>query len=158
MRARELAVDYETVDVDSDALAAARLMAEHSLPGLLVLDRRGAPKAVLPAAEMIKLLVPNYVVEDPALAAVVDEAHADRLCLALVGRRVGDCLPGRAAPPPVADPDDTALEVAALMARVHSPVVAVAERTKDGPRLLGVITASHLLHRLLTRTGTIGAP
>ncbi|MFE6281085.1 CBS domain-containing protein [Streptomyces sp. NPDC057877] len=154
MRARELAVDYETVDVHSDALEAARLMAEHSLPGLLVLDERGAPKAILPAAEMVKMLVPGYVVEDPALAAVVDEAHADLLCRALVGRRVGDCLSRTAAPPPIADPDDTALEVAALMARVHSPVVAVAMRTKDHTELLGVITAAHLLHRLLAHTGT----
>ncbi|MEV6173071.1 CBS domain-containing protein [Streptomyces sp. NPDC051954] len=157
MRARDLAVEYETVSVDSDALEAARLMAEHKLPGLLVLDGRGEPKAILPASQMIKVLVPTYVLEDPTLAAVVDEKHADRLCQALVGRRVGDCLPGKAAPPPIADPDDTALEVAALMAQVRSPVVAVVQKAKAGPggrgqgngQLLGVITASHLLHELL---------
>lgn len=121
MRARDLAVEYESVSVDSDAMDAARLMAEHKLPGLLVLDERGEPKAILPASQMVKVLVPAYVVEDPTLAAVVDEQHADRLCQALAGRRVGDCLSSTAAPPPIADPDDTALEVAALMARVRSP-------------------------------------
>ncbi|WP_155056849.1 CBS domain-containing protein [Streptomyces blattellae] len=154
MRARDLAVGYETVSVASDALEAARLMAEHKLPGLLVLDEHGEPKAILPASQMIKVLVPAYVLEDPALAAVVDEKHADRLCQALVGRRVGECLPGKAAPPPIADPDDTALEVAALMAQVRSPVVAVVEKAKGGSRLLGVITASHLLHELLAAAGT----
>ncbi|WP_405592256.1 CBS domain-containing protein [Streptomyces sp. NBC_01092] len=162
MRARDLAVEYETVSVDSDALDAARLMAEHRLPGLLVLDERGEPKAILPASQMVKVLVPAYVIEDPTLAAVVDEKHADRLCEALAGRRVGDCLSSKAEPPPIADPDDTALEVAALMARVRSPVVAVAQRDKAGPRgrekertqLLGVITASHLLHELLGAAGT----
>ncbi|MEV1078764.1 CBS domain-containing protein [Streptomyces sp. NPDC050211] len=154
MRARDLAVGYETVSVDSDALEAARLMAEHKLPGLLVLDERGEPKAILPASQMIKVLVPAYVLEDPTLAAVVDEKHADRLCQALVGRRVGECLPSKAAPPPIADPDDTALEVAALMAQVRSPVVAVVEKAKDGTHLLGVITASHLLHELLATAGT----
>ncbi|MFF7074546.1 CBS domain-containing protein [Streptomyces pseudovenezuelae] len=161
MRARDLAVEYETVSVDSDAMEAARLMAEHRLPGLLVLDERGEPKAILPASQMVKVLVPAYVIEDPTLAAVVDEKHADRLCAALAGRRVGDCLPGKAEPPPVADPDDTALEVAALMARVRSPLVAVAERNitepggreKSRTRLLGVITASHLLHELLGAAG-----
>lgn len=156
MRARDLAVGYETVSVDSDALEAARLMAEHKLPGLLVLDERGEPKAILPASQMIKVLVPAYVLEDPTLAAVVDEKHADRLCQALVGRRVGECLPTKAAPPPIADPDDTALEVAALMAQVRSPVVAVVEKAKDGTHLLGVITASHLLHELLATAGTAG--
>ncbi|MGW7641963.1 CBS domain-containing protein [Streptomyces decoyicus] len=153
MRARDLAVDYESVSVDSDALAAARLMAEHRLPGLLVLDERGEPRAILPASQMVKVLVPEYVIEDPTLAAVIDEKHADRLGRALAGHSVGECLPRDAPSPPVADPDDTALEVAALMARVRSPLVAVAEKTKDGTHLLGVITAVHLLHELLEASG-----
>ncbi|WP_445517544.1 CBS domain-containing protein [Streptomyces sp. NEAU-174] len=158
MRACDLAMEYESVSVDSSALDAARLMAEHKLPGLLVLDERGEPKAILPASQMIKVLVPGYVIEDPTLAAVVDEQHADRLCQALAGRRVGECLPGTAAPPPIADPDDTALEVAALMAQMRSPLVAVVRKDKTGTRLLGVITASHLLRELLDKTGTLGAP
>lgn len=149
VRARDLAVEYESVGIDSDALEAARLMAEHKLPALLVLDEQGEPKAILPASQMVKILVPGYVVEDPTLAAVVDERHADRLCAALAGLRVRDCLPEEAPPPPVAAPDDTALEVAALMAQVRSPMVAVGERDRRGTHLIGVITASHLLERLL---------
>ncbi|MFJ4790342.1 CBS domain-containing protein [Streptomyces sp. NPDC088794] len=149
MRARDLAVEYETVGLDSDALDAARLMAEQRLPALLVVDERGAPKAILPASQMVKILVPAYVVEDPALAAVVDERHADRLCEALAGRRVRDCLSKNTPPPAVAAPDDTALEVAAQMAQVRSPLVAVVEKDGAGVHLLGVITASHLLERLL---------
>ncbi|NGO07342.1 CBS domain-containing protein [Streptomyces sp. HC44] len=149
MRARDLAVEYETVDVDTDALEAARLMARHRLPALLVVDEQGAPRAILPASQMIKILVPEYVIEDPTLAAVVDERHADRLCQALKGRTVRDCLSKSVPAPPVAAPDDTALEVAAQMAQVRSPLVAVVEKDKAGTRLLGVITASHLLDRLL---------
>ncbi|WP_181807963.1 CBS domain-containing protein [Streptomyces shenzhenensis] len=158
MRARDLAVEYQSVSVDSDALEAARLMAERKLPALLVLDERGEPKAILPASQMVKVLVPEYVVEDPTLAAVVDEQHADRLCQALAGRRVGDCLSSTAPAPPIADPDDTALEVAALMARVRSPLVAVATKDKAGTRLLGVVTASHLLHQLLGEAGAASTP
>ncbi|WP_328432280.1 CBS domain-containing protein [Streptomyces sp. NBC_00453] len=153
MRARDLAVEYETVGIDTDAMAAARLMAEHRLPALLVLDERGAPKAILPASQMIKTLVPSYVIDDPALAAVVDERHADRLCQALKGRTVRDCLSKSVPAPPVAEPDATALEVAALMAQVRSPLVAVVEKDKTGMRLLGVITAAHLLERLLIASG-----
>ncbi len=154
MRARELATDYPMVTLDSDALEAARLLAAGRLPGVLVVDADGAPYAVLPASRLVKLLVPAYVIEDPALAAVVDEHHADRLCQSLAGRTVADTLP----PEPrertkasVADADDTALEVAALMARERSPLVAVVD-PGDGNRLLGVITASHLLDRLLEVT------
>lgn len=149
MRARDLAVEYETISVDSDALEAARLMAEHRLPALLVVDERGAPKAILPASQMIKILVPAYVVEDPTLAAVIDEQHADRLCEALKGRKVRDCLSKTTPPPAVAAPDDTALEVAAQMAQLRSPLVAVVDKREAGAPLLGVITAAHLLERLL---------
>ncbi|MEU9191615.1 CBS domain-containing protein [Streptomyces hundungensis] len=150
MRARDLAVEYETVRVDSEALAAARLMADQKLPALLVVDEEGAPVAILPASQLVKVLVPAYVIEDPTLAAVIDEKHADRLCQALAGRIVGDCLSSKAGPPPIAAPDDTALEVAALMAQVRSPLVAVAEKDGSGTRLIGVVTASHLLHQLLS--------
>ncbi|WP_051338467.1 CBS domain-containing protein [Streptomyces flavidovirens] len=136
---------------------AARLLAEHRLPGLLVLDGRGEPKAILPASQLVKTLVPSYVIDDPGLAAVIDEQHADRLCERLAGRRVGDCLHRTTPPPPIAAPDDTALEVAALMARVRSPLVAVAEKTREGTHLIGVITASHLLQELLGSMSTPGA-
>ncbi len=151
MRAHDLATPFPTVALDSDALEAARLLAARQLPGVLVVDADGLPYAVLPASRLVKLLVPVYVIEDPALAAVVDEPHADRLCQALSGRSVADCLPRERSVPPIADADDTALEVAALMARERSPLVAVVDRA-DGARLLGVITASHLLNRLLEVT------
>ncbi|MFE9097077.1 CBS domain-containing protein [Streptomyces sp. NPDC007264] len=149
MRARDLAEECETVGVDTDALAAARLMARHKAPALLVVDEGGAPKAILPASQMIKILVPAYVIDDPTLAAVIDERHADRLCQALQGRTVRDCLSKSVPAPPVAECDATALEVAALMAQARSPLVAVVEEDEAGVRLLGVITAAHLLERLL---------
>ncbi|MYS80725.1 CBS domain-containing protein [Embleya scabrispora] len=156
MRARDLATEYPVLPLDSDALDAARLLAEQRLPGVLVLDAAGEPYAILPASRLVGLLVPGYVIDDPALAAVIDEPHADRLCRALAGRTVRECLPREKAVPSVADPDDTALEVAALMARERSPLVAVVERpggrsttATARPRLLGVITASHLLEQLL---------
>lgn len=164
MRARDLTTRYETVGIDSEATRAARLMAEHRLPALLVVDEAGGPEAILPASQMVKVLVPDYVLEDPALASVVDEDHADRLCQALSGRTVRECLADALPAPPVAGPDDTMLEVAALMAEVRSPLVAVVDGGGDGDgtresdragqqppggRLLGVITASHLLRRLL---------
>ncbi|WP_329182946.1 CBS domain-containing protein [Actinacidiphila glaucinigra] len=89
------------------------------------------------------------MIEDPTLAAVVDEKHADRLCRALSGRSVRDVLPHERQIPPVCLPDDTALEVAALMATERGPLVAVVKNDKAGALLLGVITAGHLLERLL---------
>ncbi|GAB2853390.1 hypothetical protein GCM10027074_20460 [Streptomyces deserti] len=49
MRARDLAVENETVGVDTDAMNAARLMARHRLPALLVLDDTALEVAALMA-------------------------------------------------------------------------------------------------------------
>jgi CBS domain-containing protein len=149
MRARELADEYPSVTLDSDALDAARLLAGQRLPGLVVMDDDGEPYAILPASRLVEVLVPDYVMEDSTLAAVIDERHADRLAQALAGRTVRDCLPRKRRPVPAADGDDTVLEVAALMAREGSPLVAVVERVPGGSHTLGVITASYLLERLL---------
>ncbi|OUD04256.1 hypothetical protein [Streptomyces swartbergensis] len=54
------------------------------------------------------------------------------------------------APSPKAAPDCPALEIAELMGHTRSPLGAVADRGAGGPdRLLGVVTAAHLLHQLL---------
>ncbi|MCZ4102471.1 MULTISPECIES: CBS domain-containing protein [Streptomyces] len=152
MRARDLAEPYPSIAEGDQALAAARLLAEQRLPAVLVLDPYGMPRAILPASQLVRFLVPGYVLEDPALAAVIDEPHADRLCQALTGRTVADVLPKNAGPPAIADAEDTAVEVAALMASSRSPLVAVVEHGADptgGDRLLGVVSASRLLERLL---------
>ena len=47
MRARDIAELYPVVGLDTPALEAARLIARDRLPGLVVTDRDGEPKAVL---------------------------------------------------------------------------------------------------------------
>ena len=62
---------------------------------------------------------------------------------------VRDCLPSSSTTPVTVPRNATLLEVAALMARQHSPLVAVVER--DGT-LVGAIT----LERLLTSLAVLG--
>ena len=145
MRARELASEYPTVTLDTDALEAARLLADRDLPGLIVLDERGLPDTILPGTQVLRFAIPRYVQDDPKLAAVVDEVSADAFCQALAGTPVRELLPNKAHELPVVDGNDTVLEIAALMARTRTPVVAVVE---DG-RLLGAVTLDALLDRML---------
>ena len=93
MHARDLTPPYVSATTDTDAVEALRLLVEHGLPGLLVVDPAGRPSAILPASDVVKTLVPRYVQEDPVLAAMIDEPHADRLCRALAGRRLAGLLP-----------------------------------------------------------------
>ncbi|QWF84157.1 hypothetical protein HUW46_07601 [Amycolatopsis sp. CA-230715] len=141
-----MAERFPVVELDSDALEAARLLAEHRLPGLVVTDSAGCPRSVLPASQVVRFLVPSYVADDPSLAGVLTESTADRVADKLSGKTVRSLLPTEPAELPRANADDTIIEVAAMMARLRCPLVAVMEDSK----LLGVISASRLLQLALT--------
>ena len=141
MRAEKIAEEFPVVALDSNALDAVRLLATRRLPGLVVTDAAGRPFTILPASQVVRLLVPPYVQEDPSLAGVLSESMADRVADKLGGKTVEAVLPK---PPPemaTVNSDDTIVEVAAIMARNRSPLVAV----MSGERLVGVITATRIL-------------
>ena len=146
MHAEEIAEEFPVVTIDTDALEAARMLAEHRLPGIVVTDSSGRPYAVLPASQVVRFIVPKSVQDDPALAGVLNESMADRAADKLGGKTVRQVLPEHLLDIPAAHADDTIIEVAALMARLRSPLIAV---VKDG-KLHGVITASRLLAAALT--------
>jgi CBS domain-containing protein len=141
MHAEDMAEEFPVVTIDSNALDAARMLAEHRLPGIVVTDTSGLPYAVLPASQVVRFIVPTYVQDDPSLAGVINESWADHAAEKLGNKSVRDVLPEHLLDIPSAKADDTIIEVAALMAQLRSPLIAV---VKDG-RLHGVITASRLL-------------
>jgi predicted transcriptional regulator len=145
MRAIDLVVDYPTVALSSPAIDAARLLATADLPGLIVVDDQGQPFAVLPGTQVLRLAVPAYCQDDPTLARVIDEAAADVFINELGDRTVRECLPPQPRELPVVPPTATVLELAALMARTRSPLVAVVDRG----RLVGAVTLDRLLDRVL---------
>jgi CBS domain-containing protein len=152
MRARDMAEDFPTVQLDDDALHAATLMAQRRLPGVVVTDGSGRPVAVLPGSQVLKFLVPRYVQEDPSLAAVFDERTADACAARLGEQTVRGLLPPADKRTELAavDGDATVIECAAVMARLRSPLLVVA----DGDTVHGVLTASHLLEILLPTVGS----
>lgn len=134
------------VHLDTDALEATRLLVDRALPGLVVVDQDGLPLFILPSSQVLRFALPDYVEEDRTLASVYSESDADALCESLRGRTVQELMPStkflpRGAPRPIVAPDATLIEVAAVMAEQHSPVVAVV----DEGHVIGVIT----VHRLL---------
>ena len=147
MRAGELAEEYPVVELDTDALTAARTLAGRRLPGLIVVDREGEPYTVLPASQVLQFLIPRYIQEGPALARVIDERTSDDMLRRLAKVAVRELLPERQnlADLPVVDADASLLEVAAVTARVRRAGVAVV----DEGRLVGAITISQLLEHLL---------
>ncbi len=151
MQARELAVPYPTVRKDTDGLTAARLLIDHNRPGLIVVDEHDHPIAVVPGSQVLRVLIPGYVQEDAALARVLDEDFADHISDKLAERVVDELIPKDPPALPVANPDDTVLEIAAMMAAARSPLVAVLERKDKKAPLLGAVTVYDLLGALLGR-------
>jgi CBS domain-containing protein len=141
VRAEDLEEKFPIVPIDSDAVDAARKIAEHHLPGLLVTDTSGKPYAVLPAFAILRFILPRYVQDDLALAGVLGESTPEQAVQNLAGKTVGDVLPDYARELPTIDARATLVKVAAEMAQRRTPLIAV---TKDG-KLHGVITASRLL-------------
>jgi len=135
------------VGLDVNALEAAQLLAERRLPALVVVESNGAPHAILPASQVVRFLVPGYVRDDPTLARVMTESMADRAGEKLGSKRVRDLLSKDRRELPAVNHDDTIIEVAAIMARLRCPLVAV---MRNG-ELIGVITASRLLELALPR-------
>ena len=149
MRARQLALPVPTVTPDERVSVAVQVMAGAHLPGLVVVGAEGRPVTVLPGTQVLLLTVPRVHREDSSLARAIDEQHADVFWDELGDLTVGDCLPKSLGKPAVIGADATLLEIAALMARVRSPLVAVVDDAA-GARgvLLGAITLDRLMARL----------
>ena len=133
----------DVVGLTDDVTTAMRLAGSSGLPGLVVAV--GDSFVVVPASQVLRVALPRYVLDDPALARVWDEASADRLAERLTALRIADLLgaleTGTDVPGAVVDSDATPVEVAAVMAAAHIPLVVVVD---DGV-LVGAVTASSLI-------------
>jgi CBS domain-containing protein len=145
--ARDLAEPFPFVRMDTPAVDASRLLVERALPGLLVVDEHDYPLVILPGSQVLRFALPQYVEEDRNIPAMYSERDANNFCAALIGHTVSELmpdpqfLPKTEADRPIVRPDANLIEIAAVMARQRSPVVAVVDRRT----IVGVIT----VHRLL---------
>jgi CBS domain-containing protein len=135
-----------TVTEDLPAREAAKVLAAQDLPGLVVVDGKGRPLTVLAGTQVLRMALPSYCQDDPALARVIDEAAADVILAGIGERTVADLLPRNRPELPAVSADATLLEVASVMARSNVPLVAVVDTDKV---MTGAITLDGLLDQLL---------
>lgn len=150
MQAGDIAAHAPTVTMTDQVIRAVQVMAVNRVPGLIVVDAQAHPVTVLPGSQVLRLIVPESYQDDPALVRTVDESHADRFWLTAAKRTIAECLPDPLRPPVVVRQDATLLEVATVMARLHSPAVAVVD---DSGRLRGAITLDRLITSLAVTAG-----
>ena len=144
MRAHDLAVPYPLLPADAPAAEAARLLAQEEVDAVFV-DRQGHLQGVVSDIGLLVRMLPSYIIEDPKLAQVMEEGATDLLWRRLEGHTAGELLPRKGGEVPQVDGDATLMQVAAVMAGARAPMVAV----REGGRLIGGITSSALLTRLL---------
>jgi CBS domain-containing protein len=132
---------------------AARMVAEYRLSALVVADDAGVPIAVVPGSQLLGVVLPQYVRDDPNLAHAYDEQGAEELCRALNEATIGELLDAKhltGTRPPSVGPEDTLIEIAAVMESNHTPVVLVTGRDRT---FHGVITLSRVLAAIATAAG-----
>ncbi|MGW0734882.1 CBS domain-containing protein [Streptomyces sp. NPDC002851] len=148
MRAHDLAEPYPTVFANDDAVAAARMFVGRRLPALLVLDSDHRPYTIVPGSQLLRVLVPDFVLENPSMAGSLPPEDADLITQRLGGLTVAQWLPRRSLPT-VVGPNAAVMEIAALMVRTHTPLVAVVESDGQQSRTVGAITAARLMEHFL---------
>jgi CBS-domain-containing membrane protein len=149
MRAADIVEALPTAQPGDAVLSAVQLVSRHGLPGLVVADERGTVIGCMSSVDLLWVALPRYLRDEPIMARVIDENHADRIATTLVDARIRDVLGEVAARIPVARPDATVVALAEVMARRCCPLVLI----KAEGDALGVVTANRLLEVLVAATG-----
>jgi CBS domain-containing protein len=144
VKALGLAGPQETLRADAPAQEAAVVLSRIQTSAALVVDDRGFA-GVVTEADLLEALLPRYVGQADALARVLEEGSSERLWAGLEGRTVRDLMVDERDVAPVVDGDATLIEVASVMVRAKTPIVAVVE----SGRMVGGITIDHLLSHLI---------
>jgi len=131
VHASDLVERIPTVTRETTGAEAARVVAEYRLQALVVVGADGNPHAVVPGSQILGLIIPRYVRDDPTLAHALDEQSSDELCERLRTTTIGQLLDDRTLELrtlPVVLPEDTLLEIASVMVEGRYPMVVVRDR------------------------------
>lgn len=136
MHASDLQTSITMVDRHTSAQRAARLIADGSLPGLVIADAKGKPVTVISAVDVLGLLIPGYIRQDMSLAGVFDEKGAEEIWQHLDGRTIGDLLDDDGVHTfdlITVDSDATVVEIAAQMAEARAMIALVDSPPESEP-------------------------
>ncbi|MEP6482099.1 MAG: CBS domain-containing protein [Rhodoglobus sp.] len=156
MLASDLQIPLPMVDRSTSAVEAAQLIASKHLPGLVVADKGGAPVAIVSSADVLRLMLPPYLIDDMSLAGVMDESGAEEMWAKSAGRTIGELLEDtRVNVRDIlhVDADDSLVELAAKMVYAHA-LVAVVDGTPGEWRF---VTLPLVMDAILAACGVNGS-
>lgn len=135
MLAADLQVSLPLVNRLTPAVVAARLVARWHASGLVVADDAGTPVAVLSAPDVLTLLLPDSLTNEPSVLAGPDDSRADAASTGGSSRRIGELLdmPGRDLREiPFVESSATLTELAMAMLAANAEI-AVVDGASRGP-------------------------
>ena len=145
-KAGDLASEHPLVPVDTPAAQVARVLAAADVRAVLVVRLDGSLAGVVSDRLLLRELLPSYVLENESLAGVLDQRSVDLCWRQLEGRTAKDLLPDEHEVRAEVTVDDTIMEVASVMVRSRSPLVAV----RDQSGIVGAISIDVVISELLS--------
>lgn len=139
MHVSDLAIPLPIVGRDTTAVAAAKIIAHGERVSLVVADAAGRPVAVVSAVDLLRILIPRYLLGDASLAAMFDERGADEVWAETGDRTIGELLDddeSRVLTLLRVDGDATVLEAAAQFAQERAVVAVVDGMPGAEPRFV----------------------
>ncbi|GAB3557744.1 hypothetical protein GCM10027344_05640 [Spelaeicoccus albus] len=149
MRAHDLQTALPTVGRTTPVTEAARLIAADGASAIVITGQTGAPLAIAAAVDILRLMLPTYVLDDQSLAGVIDDTGGAERWAAIDRRTIGDLVDDEGVTVRsilTVDADATVMEVAARMLDAHLPVAYVAGTPAESP---GFVTLGAVLDAFL---------
>ena len=159
MRATDLQVPLPLVDRETTLLDAARLIADDRLGGLVVVDEKGRPASVVAAVDVLRMMLPPYLIEDLSLAGVFDERGAEDVWGPVGSRTIGALLDDDGVEVyglHTIDGDATLVEVAAEMAAARVRIALIRLPEGSEPRFITLSGVMDAILRLAQGEGEGG--
>lgn len=136
MHASDIATSLTVVDRSTPAVEAIRLIAERDLIGLVIAEADGHPSAVVSSVDVVRFVLPRYLLDDLALTNTVGDVGLEDLRQGLQGRTIGDLVDDTDVPVRsvlVVPADAGPIEIAARMVDARSQVALVEDPTQAEP-------------------------
>lgn len=149
VRAHDLQTTLPTVRRTTPVTDAAHLIASGDNAAIVITDRDGAPLAIAAAVDVLRLMLPTYVLDDLSLAGMIDEIGGAERWAAIDNKTIGDLVDDDGVTVRsilTVDADATVMEVAARMLDAHHPVAYVAGTPADKP---GFVTLGAVIEAFL---------
>lgn len=146
MHAADVIASLPTATLADPVISAARMVSQQGAPGLIVTGDRGEIVACMSTVDLLRFALPPYLRDEPHLAQLFGEAHADRIAEDLIGRTVNDVVTELADRRPAIDSGATIVELVQTMVRQSSPIIMV---NGDSNEPLGAATANQVLDAMV---------